>query len=516
VRISKSLYIRGLQCSKSSYLEVYRRQLKTVTDSAQSLFRDGQLVGRTAQGLFPGGVHIPYIPGAKGQDDQVRLTQAAMDSGVSVIYEAAFLFGDAFAKVDILVRAGNGTDNAYTWNIYEVKSGTSAEATHLEDIAFQYYVLTGAGVRIGTVSLVYLNSEYVRQGELNLNELFTCKDLTEYAKAREGFVSEELVRQRVILVGEMPEQGIGKHCAAPYDCEYKQHCWSHIPKDSVFDLRGNGVNKYDLYNQGIIKQEDVPAEILKKMNAKQRQQVEATINRVNSYNPKAVAKFLDGLKFPVSNFDVETFSSPIPLYDGMKPYQQTAFQYSLHIVGQDGTMQHHEFLAKPGIDPRPSFIQSLAAAMPSTGSVVAFNMSFERGIIAGLAKRFPEYEALAASWMSNLVDLMVPFRQRDVYFWAMKGSYSIKYVLPSLCSELSYKGFEIANGSAAMAAYHEMTALIDDPEKLAKLRANLLKYCHLDTFGMVRLIEALRLLVEAGLEPFEMALEETFEETLVV
>jgi hypothetical protein len=400
IRISKSLYIRGLQCLKSLWLEKHNRELKVVSDRTQSLFDNGNLVGDTARDLFPGGILIPYIPythGKSGQGEQVRLTQEAIASGAKVIYEAAFLHNGAFSKVDILVKGKGG------WNLYEVKSGTSVDPVYQEDIAFQYHVVTGAGIPVKSAFLVYINNQYVRQGELDLQHLFAREDVTQFAVERKPFVIAELARQRSILSGDMPECSIGKQCSTPYECDFKDHCWAHIPEDSVFDLKGNGVNKHALYNQGIIKQADIPAKILAGMTAKQRQQVEATLNQENSIDTGAVRAFLDGLQFPVSLFDVETFISPIPLYDGMKPYQQTAFQYSLHIIEKSGDILHHEFLAEPGIDPRKSFIESLAADMPTTGCVVAFNKSFECGILQGLAKRYPEYGNHVNHWVSGMV-----------------------------------------------------------------------------------------------------------------
>lgn len=490
IRISKSLYIRGLQCSKSLFLEKHNRELKAVSDRTQALFDNGNLVGDTARGLFPGGVMIPYIPytpGKSGQDEQVRLTCEAIESGANVIYEAAFQHNGGFSKVDILAKEKGGS-----WVIYEVKSGTSSDPVYLEDIAFQCHILTGAGIPVKSAYLVYINNQYVRQGELDLNELFTREDVIKFAVEREPFVIAELARQRAVLSGDMPECSLGMHCTTPYECDFKCHCWAHIPEDSVFDLKGNGIDKFALHNQGIIKQADIPAEILAGMSAKQRQQVEATLKQENSIDKGAVRALLDSLQFPLCLFDVETFISPIPLYDGMKPYQQTAFQYSLHVAEENGDIRHHEFLAEPGIDPREPFIRCLAAHMPTTGCVVAFNKSFEVGILQALAKLYPEYGSLVNHWVSGMIDLMVPFRQRDVYFWTMKGSYSIKYVLPALCPELSYDGFEIANGQAAMDAYNEMCKAKNDAEMLAAIRANLLQYCHLDTFAMVRIIEALR------------------------
>ena len=488
VRISKSAYIRGLQCPKSLFLEKHNRELKVVSEATQSLFRNGNMVGEVARGLFPGGVMIPNIPGKNGQDKQIRLTREAIESGAEVIYEAAFLHDGGFAKLDIL-RKGEAGDG---WEIHEVKSGTSVSTVYREDVAFQYHVVTGTGLHVSSANLLFINNQYIRQGELDLHELFVCEDATQFAQERGTFVVEELARQRGIIAGDMPEPGIGKHCSNPYECEYKTHCWQHVPEDSVFDIRGNGIDKFSLYSQGIVAQADISAKLLELMNAKQRQQVEATIAQENSINVDAIKGFLCGLEFPICLFDVESFTTPVPMFVGLKPYQQTAFQFSLHVVEENGDIRHHEFLAEPGIDPRESFIKSLAVSMPVEGCVIAFNKSFETAILQGLAKRFPEFDSHINNWIGGMVDLMVPFRKRDVYYWQMKGSYSIKYVLPALVPELTYEGYEIANGSAAMEAYHTMCKMKDDAGKLAQIRANLLRYCQLDTYAMVRLIEALR------------------------
>lgn len=485
-RITKTLYIRGLQCLKSLWLEKHNKALKVVSERIQSLFDGGKLVGDTALGLFPGGVMIPYIGGKGGQDKQLQLTQEAIESGASVIYEAAFHHNGKFSKVDILVR-----DAAGFWNIYEVKSGTSVDQVYLEDVAFQYHLIKSTGIPLKSAFLAYINNKYVRQGELDLKHLFNIQDVTEFAEGREEFVLTEHTRQLAVLAGDMPKCDIGKHCDDPYECEYKAHCWAHIPKDSVFDIKGAGIDKISLYKQGIIKQSDIPAEILAVMNAKQRQQVECTKQKMGHIDSPAVKAFLETLTYPLSMFDVETFTTPIPLYDGLKPYQQTAFQYSLHILQKGGEVEHYEFLAEPGVDPRPAFIESLVSHMPVNGTVVAYNKSFETAVLQGLAKGFPQFEDYVTKWVSTMADLMVPFRQRTVYRWDMRGSYSIKYVLPSLCAELNYGELSIANGQAAMDAYHTMSKLKNDPEKLAAIRADLLKYCCLDTYAMIKIFEFL-------------------------
>ena len=93
-----------------------------------------------------------------------------------------------------------------------------------------------------------------------------------------------------------------------------------------------------------------------------------------------------------------------------------------------------------------------------------------------------------------MVDLMVPFRRKDVYLWQMEGSYSIKYVLPALVPELTYDALNISNGEMASSAWLAL-AQENDPQKSQNIRANLLAYCGLDTLAMVRILEKLKEIV---------------------
>jgi hypothetical protein len=298
---------------------------------------------------------------------------------------------------------------------------------------------------------------------------------------------------RQILHGGLPKIDIGPHCSEPYACDFQGHCWKHIPDDSVFDLRGRGVDRFDLYKQEIIKQKDIPLELL---NAGQRQQVEATIKKQNTINREMVGSFLEKVSYPLYFLDFETFMSAVPFYDGVRPYQNIPFQYSLHYLNKKGgTLHHTEFLASPGYDPRRPLLEKLLTAMPENVCILTYNMAFEKRVLAELAACHPMHKDTIDNWIQNIQDLMVPFRQKDVYFWQFKGSYSIKKVLPVLVPQLSYKGLEIADGGAAMDAYQQMCAAVDNPEALEKIRQDLLAYCKLDTLAMVRILDALGRLI---------------------
>lgn len=480
--LSKSLYIRGLQCHKSLFLQKYKPKLKDdISDSQEAIFQGGRDVGVLAWQLFPGGTEIPYE--GLSHQDQLNRTQSKIKDGQKTIYEATFSHKDVFVKIDIMHKGKTG------WEIYEVKAGTKLDSVYVDDASLQYYVLAGAGIKVSKVFITYINNEYVRKGALDVRKLFISEDITKQVKEKQPFVIEQLKKQRRMRNGKIPKIDIGPHCSDPYECDFTGHCWKHIPDDSVFDLSGRGIDPFDLYKQGRIKQKDIPLELL---NAKQRQQVVATIKKQNTIDKKKVREFFKTLSYPLYFLDFETFMSAIPLYDGVKPYQNVPFQYSLHFQKKKGgKLSHTEFLAAPGIDPRITLLEKLLADIPEDVCILTYNMAFEKKVLKELAAQFPGHKKTIGKWIDNVRDLMIPFRQRDVYFWTFKGSYSIKKVLPALVPKLSYEGLEIADGGAAMDAYQQMCMAKDNHEKLTQIRKNLLAYCQLDTLAMVRILAAL-------------------------
>ena len=477
--LSKSLFIRGLQCHRSLYLHKNHPELKSqLSNTQQVIFRSGDEVGELARQIFPCGVLVPYE--GLSIASQIRLTNSLIDNGVKTIYEASFDYDGIFIKVDIL-RKGRGG-----WEVYEVKSSTGVKDVHCRDAALQCYVLENLGMKITKVAIVHIDNSYVRQGDIDVHSLFTIASVkSEVEKLKKG-IKKQISRMRKMLIGEEPNTDIGLHCSTPYDCDFIDHCWKHIPEDSVFSLAGRGIDKFDYYRRGIIKLADIPLEDL---NKRQALQAKATLKKKNSFDKEAVQEFLDELWYPLCHLDFETFTSPIPLFDRIRPYQQVPFQYSLHIQDKKGAEpEHFEFLAQPGEDPRKKLLNQLLREIPVGACVLAYNMGFEKKVLQDLALFVPRREKRINRIREDMRDLMQPFRSQAVYHWQMKGSYSIKAVLPALVPELSYKGMEIADGGMAMDAYHQMCAMINSGE-IEKIRKALLSYCELDTLAMVKILE---------------------------
>ena len=192
---------------------------------------------------------------------------------------------------------------------------------------------------------------------------------------------------------------------------------------------------------------------------------------------------------PLYFFDFETISYAVPVFDGTAPYQQAPFQYSCHVLQEDGTLTHHEYLhTEPG-DPRPALLEALLGDIGPTGQLIVYYAPFEKGILQGLAQAFPEHGSRLQDMIDRLWDQLLVFKKHYRHY-AFGKSNSLKSVLPVVVTGLSYEGMAISNGLLAQVAWEEMIATADDAQK-QQLADDLLKYCHLDTLAMVEIHQVL-------------------------
>jgi len=461
----------------------------------QTVFKNGTMVGELAQGLFPGGSLVAFNPeNPNNIENMVQETQALMAGGAEIIYEAAFGYDGLLAICDIIVKVKDAVGEQY--DVYEVKSSTELKDVYIEDVAFQQYVLNVCGIAVRDTYIVYIDNQYKRQGPLDISGLFTMERVTESARALQPEIAESLPDVFALLESEEEYPcDIGLHCSNPYLCQFKTYCWSHIPETSVFNIsRLATKKKFECYYNGIVTFEDLIKNNVA-LNASQKIQIDAELNNTQTVDETAIREFLSSLSYPLYFLDFETFMLPIPPFDATRPYQQIPSQYSLHYVQrEDGELLHKEFLAKEGSDPRPALARRLLEDIPGDACVLAYNMAFEKGIIRELAEQFPENSTALMRIHNNIIDLMEPFKNKSYYTKEMRGSYSIKAVLPALFPDdpdLSYKNLDfIHDGGEAMSAYAVLSELPEEQRSL--VRKSLLEYCKLDTLAMVKIWEKLR------------------------
>jgi len=503
--LTKSLYVRGLQCKKSLWLKLNNNSvLKKPDDSSLAIFSTGDKVGALACDLFPNGRQISYDNTTR--DERVALTSKWLSEGVKTIYEASFEFDGVLVMVDILNKDANGN-----YEIYEVKSSTwsskkpKVKDVYIQDASIQYYVLSGCGLNISKASITLLNTDYVRGDKLDIHQLFTHQDITADVRALQDRVSIRLSGFRRILsnTDQEPDIDIDWYCKNPYECDAFDYCWREqrqIPEYSVFNIfpLNKKAKSLELYQQGIVNVEDIPVDM--KLSEKQQFAVDsakyASDGEVEIDKP-AIQSFLDSLTYPLYHFDFETFQQPIPEFKGISSYQQIPFQYSLHIEHQDGPIEHKEFLGIEGSDPRQSLVEQLVNDIPLNATTLAFNASFEQMVLKGLAKQFPQHKDHLLNISSHIVDLATPFQNRHYYLPEMKGKYSIKIVLPLLVPEMerAYKNLELVqNGGEAMQAF-AMLGEMTDKNLVKRYRESLLAYCKLDTLAMVKILNVLKLTI---------------------
>jgi hypothetical protein len=445
--LSKSTFMYGCQCPKRLWLHKYRPDLRDELDEEQqAIFQRGTDVGKLAEGLFPGGVDARPRDTFSYQQS-VADTAKYIAAGKKVIYEAAFQYDGLLCAVDILVQRGG------RWYAYEVKSTTKVKPEQLPDAAFQYYVITHAGLDLKDFSIVHLNNGYIRKGALDINQLFTPESVLASVIELQEYINTQASQLKAMLQNktDMPAIEVGDQCNKPYPCDFQGFCFEGIEEE----------------------EEDYG---------------EPYINR------EAIAEFLDQMEYPLYHMDFESWMTAVPEYDGHWPYRQVCFQYSVHVQQSPGAESvHYEYLAEHTGTPTETFLKNLLQVLGAEGTVLVYNKTFEATRLKELVSEYPQYEEAVDNILDRMVDLMAPFR-KHYRLPEMQGSYSIKLVLPALIPELSYENLAIGNGGDASAAFFNLREE-RDAEKIKATREALLEYCGLDTLAMVRILEKLNAIV---------------------
>lgn len=497
VYLSKSKYCGFWQCPKMAWLNKYKLEEKTEDPGQEAVFTTGNEVGDLAMGLFGDFVEVTEYSAEKIDiGKMIENTKKELDRGTEVICEASFSFDGLYCAVDILKKEGKG------YAIYEVKSSSidpekpEINSVYVADIAFQKYVLEHCGITVTGTNLVCINNSYVRGDELDINELFYIVNVDDLVNDEIRQVGPNLKLAATILGSDTePDFDLDMRCHTPYNCAFWGYCTRNLPEHSVFDLyRMNFDKKLELYHAGLIKYEDLKKSG-KIKNPKQKRQIEYVLEDKGTYIDKErIREFLGNLSYPLFFLDFETMQPAIPQFPGTKPFQQIPFQYSLHYIeGEGRELKHKEFLAVSGEDPRRDIAEALCRDIPRDVCVTAYNKSFECGRIKELAEAFPDLAEHLLNIRDNIVDLLDPFQNGYYYNRAMGGSFSIKSVLPAIFPddpELDYHNLEgVHNGSEAMNIFPQIQYM--PPEEQDKARRNLLKYCELDTYAMVKVWQEL-------------------------
>lgn len=500
---SKSKFVSAyFRCNKYAWLDKYKPEEKDEVDEfTQALFDNGHKVGELAKEYFNIDVDVTTVDeyGNILLAEMIKKTNEHIKLGTRAIAEASFDFGGFFCSVDILVCNSDGS-----YDIYEVKSSKQdttkdkktgcVKEKYILDSAYQQYVLKNCGINVNKVFVVLLAEDYIRGKDLDLNEYFVICDVTEYTDARQRLVADKLSDFGSVLADtKEPAAVICKNCN---HCDYWNYCSHHINSPSPFDVYGLKFKvKCNLYESGISffdiskHRPDLKSVAIK--------QIEYYNRPDDAYIDKSAVKgFLDELTFPVYSLDFETYQAVIPEHEGIATYEQVPFQYSLRIVESPysdiNDVKECHFLDLSGADTRRAIAESLVKNIPYGACVMAYHESTERNIIARLSKYCPDLADHLLSFTYK--DPLKLFESGCYYVKAMGKSFSLKSVAPALFPEdkdMDYHNLEgdVKNGTQAMNVYMNVKDYSKD--EIKKIEDDLIKYCALDTFAVVKILSKL-------------------------
>ena len=488
--LSKSKILAYRQCPKRLWLEIHKPDLRD--DSAsETVFRIGHQVGEIARTIYdPEGHGVTIDIEALGHGEALAQSAVLLSQGITPIFEAGVTIEGALAYADVMLP--DQQDGILAWKMIEVKSSGSVKDYHCDDIAVQTFIATSMGIRLSSISVAHIDSSFIYPGNGDYRGLLKENDLTEEAISRSGEVREWLAgAQAVAALSDEPEIEPGPHCGNPYTCGFCEYCnrdqIGPEPEYPLTSLPNFNWRKQEMMEElGIDDLRLVPDKYLSDRQAHVKAH---TVAGTVFFDAEGAAADLAPYGFPAYFLDFETARFTVPVWEGTRPFQQIPFQFSLHILSEIGTLQHHGFLDLSGEDPSHACALSLIDLCGDHGPVFAYNASFECRVMRELSGRFPDLAPALDSIMDRVVDLY-PIAKDRYYNPSQHGRWSLKAVLPAAIPDLSYDELDgVHDGNMAGEAFMEAIHPDTTPERKKVIEDQLNAYCHLDTFAMVRLWE---------------------------
>jgi len=492
--LTKSEYMMFLKHPAWLWLKKYQKnRLPVVDENTQAQFDAGHDFETYAEQLFPSAVKL----GFNNYDEYINLPQRTEVTlaEAETILQGRFEVNNLTCIVDVLTKIN---DNSH--KLVEIKSSTKVKPEHEYDLAFQVYVLEQYGLKIDSISVMHVNNEYVRQGDIEPKQLITETYVTTEVKELLEITAQKVKEAFEILKSSaMPNLspryanplGVTGTIWFPEWMDVFYHLNPDLDTYSIYNLAfPNQEQLGKLEDMGITSIKDIPEELA--LREKQTMQIKTTKSGERVILKDRIKEFLNSFQYPLYFFDYETLSSIIPPFDGMSPYKDYPFQYSLHVLDTpDLEVKHTVYLHLENSNPMPSLLKKLREDVGDTGTILTWNMTYEKSCNDRMANLYPEYKEFLSQFNNRIVDLMTPFSEMWYIDKDFFGSASIKTVLPVLVPELSYKEMDVSDGLKARRMWTQTILESKNQSSREKIIGDLLKYCTLDTFAMVNIFKKL-------------------------
>lgn len=474
--MSKSNILAAHQCARRLWLETRRPELRAFGAQTRRRFAEGQALSSLVQGMHPEGKPVAEAsPAAAVKATAAHLAQPLRGP----LFEAAFSAGGALVRVDIVTRGEDG------YQLTELKSSTRVKAHHLIDCAVQTWVMRESGYPVQRTLLAHVDTRFRYHGDGDYSGLIKSVDVSGPVSERLPQVPAWIAAARDALrADDEPTIIPGRQCTSPFTCPFIDHCSPPTDGYPIEILQGGGRLTADLHAQGIHDVRDIPPGRLSKP-LHERIRV-ATLSGQPFIDPQ-IRTALAALPYPRRYLDFEAIQFAIPRWTDTRPYEQIPFQWSCHIEGRPGQLRQREFLDTSGGSPLEPCAKSLLEALDGDGPIFTYSR-FERSVINHLAARLPSLAPRLHRLTEHLFDLL-PLLRAHYYHPAMRGSHSLKAVLPTVDPDLSYHDLGgVHDGVEAQIAYATLIDPVTPPQGRDTLARQLLAYCRLDTLAMVRLV----------------------------
>jgi hypothetical protein len=481
IALSKTKLLSLVQCPRKLWLETYSPELvEEPSAEAAALLQTGNVVGELARRLYGGGQGhvVSFERGLRAAIDRTSALIAA--GGREPIFEATFDHDGVSVRIDVLDRSEPKP------KLIEVKSSARVKDHHLDDCAIQAWALTQNGLSPRQIAVATLNTDFVYAGDGRYEGLLIETDVTERVQERLAGVAQLVADARRTLADlDEPAVAVGLQCGAPHDCEFYAHCAPPTAKYPVLGLGGSKEKLFELMHAGYGDVRDVPEAELK-TDLQRRIWQQSRLEQ--PYVDAELRALVGSLAFPRYYLDFETVGPAVPIFAGTRPFEALPFQWSCHIEKSPGSVEHAEFLELGAEPPMRRLAESLLATLGTAGPILVYT-PYERRVLKDLAARYADLAAALTALDERIVDLHPPTR-RHYYHPAMRGSWSIKSVLPTVAPDLSYATLgQVRDGLAAQNAYLEAIEPRTPDPRRALLRRALLDYCRQDTLALVRLVQ---------------------------
>ena len=495
--LDKTNFLNYLVCERYGW-NVFHQKLPAGSQDSRRIYRAGQgeEVERLCQQLFPNGWEI-----SGERSKAARQTRDLVEHPeVKFLYQAT-----ALSRDNLLAKADFTTVNPdSSLDIYEVKmvSGLDMEKTqrrpdkerHFDDVTFQKITFERSGYRLGRIFLIHIDGDYRLKGETVEPAKFLKQvDVSDEVAAREARIAELIEKARKCYAGQEPDCGC-RYKTKGQRCETFQQFNRDIPtKNSVLDISRIQVGKItSLLERQIYKIEDIDPELVEEIGFtdKQRQQIQVIRSKEPIIEKEAIAASLGQVIQPLYFLDYETVNYPIPIFKGARPFQQIAFQFSLHILENDARSPRHLEYLMPSADEEElrRLVAELQAGIGPTGSIVVWHQPAEKSFHKSLVELMPEYAGFFESLNERIFDLEEIFSKQHYVHPEMEGKTSLKNAV-NIIRDGYYGDLDIQEGSLASAAWSE--ALDADPDEKEKRFEQLRQYCRRDTLAMVEIYQHL-------------------------